>query len=150
MVTILTKNLLKNKSMKKLILLLVIAFGLFGCSNDDENSTSNPPFKGHWKVDYILYGDEDLSERTTYEQNTHIPELSEFHFSEETFTLVNSGEIVFQGTYSYETVSENSAVYYIITFTYNDAEINFYISNCTAQTMNLSTGGPSLIYLLRV
>ena len=43
--------------MKKLILLLIIAFGISSCSDDDTNSTIITPLEGDWLLVYQYGGD---------------------------------------------------------------------------------------------
>lgn len=150
MVTILTKNLLKNKNMKKLIFLLIITFGMSNCTNDDANAVTNP-FEGNWVVENVIYPDVDAKHPKLKTSNLNdITFLSEFIFTNNEYIIKNDDVVLSQGLYYYEVINGNELLNYNITLSNDGLDSIFSVQYKSNNSIILfSISEPSVIYELR-
>lgn len=136
--------------MKKLIFLLIIAFGVSSCTNDDANAVTNP-FEGKWVVENVIYPDVDAKLLKLKTSNLNdITFLSEFIFTNNEYVIKNDDEILSQGKYFYEVIDDNELLNYNITLNNDGLDSRFSVQYKSNHSITLySISEPFVIYELK-
>lgn len=136
--------------MKKLILLLIITFGISSCTNDDANAVTSP-FEGKWIVENVIYPDVDAKHLKLNTSNLNdITFLSEFIFTNNEYVIKNDDVILSQGLYYYEVINGNELLNYNITLSNDGLDSIFSVQYKSNNSITLfSISEPLVIYELR-
>lgn len=97
--------------MKKSVLFLCLIGTIVSCSNDD-NQVTTTPFEGQWKVDNILYPDNDIDTNVAQRNMDNISMSTIFSFTHSEYKVINNDNILSQGTYTFETITNDDFLNY--------------------------------------
>lgn len=105
--------------MKKLILLLIITFGISSCSDDDTNSTIITPLEGDWLLVYQKAGDPSIEDPPP---GDIINENIKYHFTGNIQKITKNGE-PFENDQTFILAPEANGYW----FTYDDGSLPLYL-----------------------
>lgn len=119
---------------------------LISCSNDD-NQVATTPFEGQWKVENILYPDNDIETNVAQKSMNNVSFSTVFSFTQNEYKILDNGNVLSQGTYTFDTITNDDFLNYSLKLINSDnVEGVFLVRYSSSNSMTLIY--PTTVYEL--